>query len=190
MNAYRKRVWSSLLEMIKLPEPYTRVMDFGSGDGWFAKQVLDAGLTRDLTPIDVKRRDQVWIEPQIYSGGALPFPDRAFDLVYSVDVLHHCADPFAQLNELIRCSGRYLLLKDHTYETVLGKYTLAVMDELGNRRFGIPSVYQYQRGMAWHFHLLEAGFIRSKFVHPLKCHVGILGGLTNSLQFVALYERC
>lgn len=176
--------------MINRPEPYTRVLDFGSGDGWFAKQFLDAGLTGDLTAIDVKRRDHVLVEPQIYPGGPLSFKDREFELVYSVDVLHHCEDPLAQLNELIRCTNRYLLLKDHTYKTAIGKYVLAVMDELGNRRFGIPSVYRYQNEMAWDAHILANGFKRVALVHPMGCHVGILGWLTNSLQFAALYERC
>ncbi len=189
MNPYRQRVWSELSGMVRQSQPYTKVLDFGSGDGWFARQFLDSGLTKNLTPIDVKRRENVLVEPQIYPGGTLPFADRSFELVYSVDVLHHCTDPLAQLDELARCTSRYLLLKDHTYDSLVGRYTLAILDELGNRRFGIPSLYLYQKGTAWHTHLLACGFKAVKFVHPLRCHVGLLGALTNSLQYAALYER-
>ena len=56
MNAYRARIWSSIFNMMNRPLPYENVLDFGSGDGWFAKQFLDSGLVSNLIPIDVKRR--------------------------------------------------------------------------------------------------------------------------------------
>lgn len=167
-----------------------RTLDFGCGDGWFARQVLNAGLAEDLVPLDVKRRDKVFVEPQIYpAGAALPFPDRHFDMVYSVDVLHHCPHPVSQLEELSRVAGKYILIKDHTCQGAAGKWMLAVLDELGNRKYGIPSLYQYQEGWAWSETLGRLGWVETKKVHPALCHVGVLGGLTNSLQYVALYER-
>ena len=189
MNAYRQRIWTELDQVLSTIGPLRQALDFGSGDGWFTQQVRSSNHAVDVVPIDVKRRAEVFAEPQLYEGDRLPFDDRAFDLVYSVDVLHHCPDPIRQLDDLARCTRRYLLLKDHTYDTVLGKYALAVMDELGNRRFGIPSVYQYQRGKSWHLHLLKSGFAPVRFVHPMRCHVGLLGALTNGLQYLALYER-
>jgi hypothetical protein len=63
------------------------------------------------------------------------------------------------------------------------------LDELGNRRFGIPSPYQYQRNWEWHTHLLANGWRALSFIHPAICHTGILGAMTNGLQYVALYER-
>ena len=189
MNPYRKRVWRLLHELAAKHGPFQNVLDFGSGDGWFASQFNNSGLVSQLVPLDVKRRATVLIEPQIYGGDLLPFGDRQFDLVYSVDVLHHCPDPMKQLAELERCSSRYLMLKDHNYQTQVGRYTLAVLDELGNRRFGIPSPYRYQRNWEWHQQLLARKWKVISFVHPANCHTGILGALTNNLQYVALYER-
>jgi hypothetical protein len=189
MNPYRQRIWTEIERALESIGPIESALDFGSGDGWFAHQMRSSNLASAVHPLDVKRRAHVFAEPQIYDGNRLPFHDGAFDLVYSVDVLHHCTNPLQQLDDLMRCTRRFLLLKDHTYETFLGRYALAVMDELGNRRFGIPSVYQYQHGKSWHLHLLKAGFVPIRFIHPMLCHTGVLGALTNSLQYLALYEK-
>ncbi len=189
MNPYRERVWSLLHDLVATRGPYLNVLDFGSGDGWFASKFKASGLVEKLVPLDVKRRESVFVEPQLYGGDVLPFEDKAFDLVYAVDVLHHCPDPMKQLADLARCSSRFLMLKDHNYQTQVGRYTLAVLDEIGNRRFGIPSPYRYQRNWAWHLHLLSSGWSAVAYIHPAICHTGILGELTNGLQYVALYER-
>ncbi len=119
----------------------------------------------------------------------MPFADRSFDLVYTVDVLHHCDDPFAQLAEIARVARQYILIKDHTFSSAAGRMTLAVLDELGNRKFGIPSPYNYQNGWEWSAHLENLGWKEVRLTHPLACHKGFLGALTNSLQYIALYQR-
>jgi SAM-dependent methyltransferase len=189
MNPYRRRVLPLLLDLLRERAPVGRALDFGSGDGWFAQELRASGLVREVIPVDVKRREQVVTEPLLYDGRALPFPDRSFDLVYSVDVLHHCPDPEASLRDLVRCSNRLLLLKDHTWRTRLGKLGLAVLDELGNRKFGIPCLYRYQHCWDWFRTIEAAGFRLVTLIHPAPCHVGLLGRLTNPLQFAALWER-
>lgn len=188
MNAYRLRIWREF-EAVLSELKCNRILDFGSGDGWFASQVMNAAICSDLQAVDVKRRDAVHFEPMTYPGGTLPFPDRAFDLAYAVDVLHHCDDPISKLDELARVSDSYILLKDHNYNSTAGKWALAVLDELGNRRFGIPSPQRYQHAWAWDSHLQASGWERIRLIHPMRCHVGVLGTLTNRLQYIALYGR-
>ena len=189
MNPYRLRVWQLLQGQFRSGQSFSSVLDFGCGDGWFARQFLDSGLAKSVEAIDVKQRDHTFVVPTIYPGGPLPYSDGQFDLAYSVDVLHHCDDPEAQLLEMARCSRGLLLIKDHTYDTAAGKWALAVLDELGNRKFGIPSPYRYQKGWDWH-HLLETkGWQRIGHAYPAPVHVSVLGMLTNPLQFVSLYRR-
>ena len=189
MNPYRVRVWSVFREVLTGHGPFPTALDFGAGDGWFGRQMLDTGTVIDLTPVDVQARPRTFVPIRLYDGNRLPLPDRGFDLVYAVDVFHHCPDPPAALADALRCAGRYFLLKDHTYRTVAGRLTLCVLDELGNRRFGIPSLYKYQRGWDWFSVIEAAGFRRVALVHPTRCHVRTLGALTNALQFVGLWER-
>ncbi|MCH2241132.1 MAG: class I SAM-dependent methyltransferase [Aquabacterium sp.] len=189
MNPYRQRIWQTIETVLSGVGPLGPVLDFGCGDGWFASQLSATGLVSSLTPIDVTRREKTLVEPLLYDGARLPFPDASFDLVYSIDVLHHCPAPQDSLRDLLRCSARYLLIKDHNHHGWLGKMALAVMDELGNRRFGIPSPYLYQERWNWLPLIEAAGFRQLTFIHPMACHTGVMGAATNSLQFLGLWER-
>jgi SAM-dependent methyltransferase len=189
MNPYRQRVWEALHAALAPLGCQARALDFGSGDGWFARQMLDSKRVDSLVAVDVKLRPNVLTVPTIYDGVRLPFADRSFDLVYAIDVLHHCPDPAASLVDALRCAGQYFLLKDHTYTTKAGQWTLTALDELGNRKFGIPCPARYQRGWTWNAIFHREGFQLIQQWHPHRSHVGPLGWLTNGLQFVALWKR-
>ncbi|MCP4204045.1 MAG: methyltransferase domain-containing protein [bacterium] len=189
-NAYKQAVFQHLENLFAPRGRYRRALDFGSGDGWFAQQLKGAGAVREVVAIDVQRRRHEFIEPQLYDGQRLPFPDRSFDLVYAVDVLHHCPDPAAGLQEMLRVSRGDVVLKDHTFENPAGRILLALMDELGNRRFGVPSLYRYQRGWEWLPAFAAAGFRQVELRHPLACDPRVpWRWWTPRLQFLGLWER-
>src|SRR5262249_42317126 len=110
-------------------------------------------------------------------------------VAFAADVLHHCPDPRAALADMARCTGRWLLLKDHTYSGPAGYATLCFLDEIGNRRFHIPSLYKYQKHWTWSAWLEELGFRLVRRTYPARVHVGLMGRLTNHLQYVDLWER-
>ncbi|HHV48280.1 MAG TPA: class I SAM-dependent methyltransferase [Rhodocyclaceae bacterium] len=190
MNPYRKKIWAQFLPLLNDLEPPKAVLDFGCGDGWFASQIGMLWPDSQRLAIDIKRRDNALVEPIIYAPGApLPFPEGSVDLVYAVDVLHHCNSPEYYLDEISRVSRHSLLIKDHTYTSWMGYAALAILDELGNRKFGIPSPQNYQHGRKWTEHLAQRGWRLQKIIHPCPCHTGLLGALTNPLQYIALYQR-
>ncbi|MEN9629740.1 MAG: hypothetical protein RJA10_2967 [Pseudomonadota bacterium] len=189
ITQYRDRTLQQLLQALQPAGPVDTALDFGSGDGFFCQQLGQAGAARSITPVDVVERRHSLVKPQLYDGRRLPFADRSFDLCYAVDVIHHCPDPLAALADLTRCSRQWLLLKDHNCDGPAGHLALAVLDELGNRRFGIPSPGRYQRRWAWAGWLEQHGFERVHWLHPAPSHVGLVGRLTNPLQFVALWRR-
>jgi SAM-dependent methyltransferase len=188
MPSYRDHILTLASPMLKRIEVQS-VLDFGCGDGFFATRMPAVLGQAVITPIDVYRRPNCLVEPIIYDGGVLPFADRQFDLAYAIDVLHHCKDPLANLRDLMRCTGRYLFLKDHTYTNAAGYAALCILDELGNRRFHIPSLYHYQKRMAWVQLIESSGFRRVELIHPAPVHTGLLGAATNGLQFIGLWER-
>lgn len=167
----------------------TRALDFGAGDGWIGAQLQSRRVIDVHVPVDVQVRAASLRAPILFDGQRLPFSDRRFDLVFAVDVIHHCARPEAALAEMARCSSRYLLLKDHTFVTSTQRAILRLLDEVGNRRFRVPSPGHYQRGWEWDVHLQANGFERVSLVWPARVHVGLLGMLTNQLQFVSLWRR-
>lgn len=188
MTAYRENILALVQPMLQDLECHS-VLDFGCGDGWFATQFGARLWPGKITPLDVYKRPNCLVDPVIYSGDKIPFEDRQFSLAYAIDVLHHCVSPEASLLDLIRCTDRYLVIKDHTYSSPLGYAALCILDELGNRRFRIPSLYHYQRRWDW-VKLIESNGMRRVALHPaVPVHTGVLGAMTNGLQFIGVWER-
>jgi SAM-dependent methyltransferase len=189
-RSYRENVLDRLRETLAPIAPVGRALDFGAGDGWFARSLLQAGLAEEVVAVDVLRREETLVEPVIYDGETLPFEDRSFDLVYTIDTVHHADDPAASLTEAMRCSREHFVLKDHTYERTLTKARISVLDELGNRRFGVPSPHHYQRGWEWLPVFERAGFERCELRHPILCETRpVLSRLANDFQFIGRWRR-
>ena len=188
-TAYRRHVLAQLQHVLRSIPPVDRALDFGAGDGWFAGEIARLGIARMIVSADVMVWPGLLNKPVMFDGQRLPFADRTFGLTYAVDVLHHCPDPERALAEVLRCTDAYFLIKDHSYRNTLEWSALCVLDELGNRRFGVPSPHCYQKRWTWDDHLTSQGFTLQTLVHPAPCHTGVLGYLTNSLQYVALWRR-
>lgn len=189
ITGYRDRTYALVRDTMRALGPIATAVDVGAGEGWYARSLMDDGVIGRCTPVEITRRALTLVEPVLYDGTRLPFDDRSVDLVYAIDVAHHAGDPVALLDDMARVARRWIVLKDHTFRTALGRATLAMLDELGNRRFGIPSPGRYQRGWEWLPPLAAAGFRPVQMVHPARCQTGMLGVLTNPLQFVAAFER-
>ena len=95
--------------------PFASAIDVGGGEGYLA------AILRDLTGSDVRSVDlsveachRAWelFGIQGYSAEAarLPFPDNAFDLAISSEVIEHLAQPVVAISELVRVSRRYVLI--------------------------------------------------------------------------------
>lgn len=190
MNAYQRGVWRHVEELLAPHAPLGLALDFGSGEGWMTRGLVRSGLVRRVVPVDVQLRRGSRVRPVLYDGARLPFPDRSFDLVLAADVLHHCPDPAACLREALRVSRDLFLLKDHNRSSAGGWLVLALLDEIGNRRFGVPSRYRYQRDWNWMPVVDDAGFDRLRLVHPARCESRpLLAGLVNRFQFLGLWRR-
>jgi len=166
-----------------------KALDFGCGDGYFHAELSIMQSFSEITPVDVVVRKNTLVEPEIYDGKTLPYDDGQFDLVYAIDVIHHSPQPIESIREMCRCSGRWILIKDHVYDAALGRLVLYLMDEIGNRRFKIESPGMYQRNWCWDDTLISSGFALKKRIHPAKPHIGLLGLLTNNYQYIDLWER-
>ena len=103
--------------------PRGRALDVGCGTGALATRLSEAGY--EMAGVDpsermlaVLRERTSAVRAMRASGTALPFPDDSFDLVLSVAVMHHIADPaevrgtLAEMVRVARPSGR-ILVWDH-----------------------------------------------------------------------------
>jgi SAM-dependent methyltransferase len=130
------------------------VLDFGCGTGAFLEHLERFGTVSavDADPSAVSfchargRREVQVAQP----GAPLPFPDDAFDLVTSLDVIEHIDDDVAALAELRRVlrPGGSLLVAVPAYRFLWGKqdevshhrrrYTARMLERaLGEAGFGV-----------------------------------------------------
>lgn len=135
--------------------PGASVLDVGSGDGSIAAEVMERRPDVTITGVDVLVRPEVKIRVEPFDGVTLPFPDRCFDVVSFVDVLHHTDDPDVLLAEARRVTRRSVLVKDHVVDGLLARPTLRLMDWVGNARHGVRLPYNYLTQPEW-----DAAFAR------------------------------
>jgi SAM-dependent methyltransferase len=98
-------------------------LDVGAGTGLLAERLHDLGLgvvaldpfPQMLGQLQQRRPD---IQTVVAHGNDIPFPDDAFNLTYSVAVMHHIAEPplvrrtLAEMVRVTRPGGR-ILVWDH-----------------------------------------------------------------------------
>jgi SAM-dependent methyltransferase len=149
----RQRLSAALLSALP-PEP-SHVLDIGCGSGEIGSDLAGAG--HRVVGVEVLARDECAIPFARFDGRRLPFADDAFDHAVIVDVLHHTADPAALLAEARRVTTGSVVVKDHNAESGLDRFTLGLMDWVGNRQFGVGREGAYLSRAEWRSVLASVG---------------------------------
>ncbi|GAC1339447.1 MAG: hypothetical protein NVSMB29_06770 [Candidatus Dormibacteria bacterium] len=96
--------WGRALRL--LPPPPARVLDCGCAFGFMtqrlARRYQTAGIDLDPAYVARARRRVPEADIQLGPADALPWPDGHFDAAVCLDVLEHCPDPAAAVDELAR----------------------------------------------------------------------------------------
>jgi ubiquinone/menaquinone biosynthesis C-methylase UbiE len=111
----RKNVVAALRERVT---PGARVLDFGGGDGRVSealrRDVPGRYVVADVDPGSLRLVPPGLRPVRIAPRPPLPFPDRCFQCVVVVDVLHHIGPAGDVLRDLVRCldaEGRLLIVE-------------------------------------------------------------------------------
>lgn len=151
-----------------LPESSSHVIDIGCGSGEIGADL--AALGHRVAGVEVLARDECAIPFARFDGQRLPFPDGAFDDAVIVDVLHHTADPVAVLSEARRVTTGSIVLKDHYAESKRARFTLGVMDWVGNRQFGVGREGAYLSRREWEAVFEAAGLVVAEVSETLDLY--------------------
>jgi ubiquinone/menaquinone biosynthesis C-methylase UbiE len=104
-----------------------QILEAGTGKGHFTLALAKAGYR--VTTFDISDTEQAFarmnlrylgLEPLVSfyleNGEALRFPEGSFDIIFSVNTLHHLSNPYKVIDELIRVlsAGGKLVISDFT----------------------------------------------------------------------------
>lgn len=186
---YGRRVRVLTEELAAITPRGARVLDVGCGDGLIARLVGERRPDLETQGIDVLVREQTHVPVAEFDGRAIPYPDKSFDVVRFVDVLHHTDDPAILLREAARVARHSVIIKDHTRDGLLAGPTLRLMDWVGNARHGVVLPYNYWPERRWREAFKALGLRASVWKKDLGLYAPPFGLLFDrSLHFVARLE--
>ena len=172
-----------------LPDEPSRVLDIGCGSGEIGSDLEDAG--HRVIGVEVLARESCAIPFARFDGRRLPFQDGTFDSAVIVDVLHHTADPTALLAEARRVTTGSVVLKDHFAESRRARFTLGVMDWVGNQQFGVGRDGAYLARSEWEEVFATAGLLIGDISESLDLYPAPAKPFfENGLHFVARLDTC
>jgi len=110
-----------------------RIIDVGAGNCGVCKILSESGFS--VQPVDIKNRSRFKdIFPLIIDGDSLPFPDKSFEMVLLLTVLHHTTQPELLLREAKRVSSSIIVMED-VYTNFFQKQFTYLSDSIVNWEF-------------------------------------------------------
>lgn len=170
-----------------------RVLDVGCGNGYvlskYAREgaeVYGVDLTRTAVELSARRFELLGLRGRFSVGNAegLPFPERTFDCVCAMGVLHHTPSPAKAVDEIFRvlkAGGRLIMMMYHRNSAlyrltfpflrlVTGKSIAQLVNEVDGTGNPKGEVYSKRelRGLLRQFRDFEmfAGLLRSWMLRP------------------------
>ena len=135
------------------------VVDMGAGDGFLGSILEHYRPETSIVGVEthIRRLRHRGFKIVMFDGITAPFANGSFDYALLCNVLHHANDQAALLREALRLARHGVIIKDHLAETRYQHSQLAVLDVLGNRRFGASTVGHYLSSEGWSSLFADAG---------------------------------
>jgi SAM-dependent methyltransferase len=155
------------------------VIDVGSGDGYLGAVLQTFRPRTRVTGVETQVRalTRPGFEPIVFDGRHLPFEDRSFDVAILSNVLHHADDQMALFGETCRVTRDRVIIKDHLARHLLDHWKLALLDVLGNRRFGADTRGEYRSRAQWSAMFSAAPGARVRWYEGLSFRTGVLAAV-------------
>jgi SAM-dependent methyltransferase len=117
--------------------------------------------------IDVALRSKIHIPARSFEGLTIPHPDKSFDAVMFIDVLHHTVEPLRLISEGVRVCRKCIIIKDHVAEGFAARTVLRFMDWIGNAPHGVALTYNYWSEQRWRHAFVKLGLTVGEYRRDL-----------------------
>lgn len=144
----RVKVLSKTISKI-IPKDVKSILDVGCGDGLISFLIKNKRKKIKISGLEVLKRSSCLIDTKIFDGKTIPLKDSSRDLILFIDVLHHTNNIESIFKDSIRVTKKYVIVKDHIYQTQFDYIILKIMDWFGNRGHGVNLVYNYKKKKYW-----------------------------------------
>lgn len=183
---FQRRVRTIGQHLVEMIPHNAAVLDVGCGDGLIDRAILEARADVSLQGIDVALRPQLHISAARFDGSSIPHPDKSFDAVMFLDVLHHTLDPIILLREGRRVARKCILIKDHNRTGLGAGPILRFMDWIGNAPHNVVLTYNYWPEQRWHEVFAQLNLVVAEYRSDLRLYpIPARWIFERSLHFIA-----
>lgn len=140
-----------------LCEDNSRILDVGCDDGTVGELIMKINPTLEIVGIDIQSNRPSKIPRKIYDGRNIPYPDKSFDTVIVLDVLHHTNDILSLLKEIKRVSRKHIIIKDHMTYGRFSNFMICFADYVSNAPYGIRCAFNFPTPGRWNSYFRELG---------------------------------
>jgi len=169
-GAFVRELAGGVLEWLA-PQPGERILDLGCGDGQLTRRIAATGALMtaiDASPEMAAAARERGIAADHGSAETLPYPDQAFDAVFSNAVLHWVRgqdEMMQQVRRVLRTGGRFVAeMGGHgniaairiAFAAILTRHGFATLGDRGNY---YPTPEAYARRLENH------GFTVQRMIH-------------------------
>jgi SAM-dependent methyltransferase len=185
----RVEVISDLIAM-NLPIDVVSMLDIGCGDGKISNLIQSKQGKVKIVGIDIMERPTCEIEYQSFDGENIPFAQNSFDAIQLVDVLHHTSNISSVISNALPISSKYLVIKDHLYQSRFDFLTLKFMDWVGNAPHGVKVIYNFQTLEQWKSIFKENRLELIYFNDKIKLYPKLVNWIFGrKLHFIAILKK-
>ena len=149
----RRVIKDAVVEILPKKDHYESWLDVGTADQKLFRLIYESlDHCTDVQTLDIYPVANPALKHTVYDGKTIPFPDNSFDIVSFIDVLHHTDNITDLLAEAKRVAKKFILIKDHKYETGFHKRVLEIQDWFGRfsvKDFDFPLPYEFLTYNQW-----------------------------------------
>jgi ubiquinone/menaquinone biosynthesis C-methylase UbiE len=154
MTIYKRKLAKNIALLL---DNNSKILDVGCDNGSVAKRIMEINPSLKIVGIDIQSRCLSMIPRKMYDGRKIPYPDKSFDIVMAIDVLHHTKDILSLLKEMKRVSKKYILIKDHMIYSFFSRCLISFTDYVANLRYGIRCIFNFLSFKEWDSYFKKAG---------------------------------